>query len=145
VEHWELEAREAIRETIASYAHHADSGRFEELADLFAPDGVLEVRGEPPIAGREAIRAFLTGVGVSLADASDVPIIRHHVSNVTIELIGPDEARGACYFLAITEHGLDHWGRYRDHFVRVDGRWLFEHRRARTDGATPGGWAATRT
>jgi uncharacterized protein (TIGR02246 family) len=144
VEHWELEAREAIRETIASYAHHADSGRFEELADLFAPDGVLEVRGEPPIVGREAIRAFLTGVGVSLAGASEVPIIRHHVSNVTIELIGPDEARAACYFLAITEHGLDHWGRYRDHLVRIDDRWRFRHRRARTDGTTPGGWAASR-
>lgn len=144
MEHWELEAREGIRETIARYAHHADSGRFDELASLFTADGVLEVRGEPPLAGRDAIRAYLVGVGAALADTTDVPMIRHHVTSVSIDVIDHDEARAACYYLAITERGPDHWGRYRDHFARVDGEWLFAHRRVRTDGATPGGWAATR-
>jgi hypothetical protein len=40
--------------------------------------------------------------------------------------------------------GLDHWGRYTDRFVRVDGTWLFAQRSVRVDGATPGGWAALR-
>jgi hypothetical protein len=144
VEHWELVAREAIRETIGRYAHTADTGRFDELVDLFAPDGVLEVHGEPPLAGRDAIREFLHGVGVDLADASTVPLIRHHVTSISIAVITRDEARAACYFLAITEHGIDHWGRYRDNFVRAGEHWLFAHRRVRTDGATPGGWAAGR-
>ena len=45
-------------------------------------------------------------------------MIRHHVSNLTIDVVSPTEARGACYFLAVTEHGVDHWGRYRDRYVR---------------------------
>ena len=144
MEHWELVAREAIRETIGRYAHAADSGRFDELVELFAADGVLEVYGEPPLAGRDAIRAFLQGASASLADASTVPLIRHHNTSITIEVVNHDEARAACYFLAITEHGLDHWGRYRDNFTRDGEQWLFAHRRVRTDGKTPGGWAAGR-
>ena len=146
---WELVAREAIRETVAEYAHFADSGRFADFAALFAVDGVLEVHGEPPLAGRDAIQAFLEGVGVQLSGATTVPIIRHHVSNLKIDVISPREARGACYFLAVTEHGVDHWGRYRDHYAPAGdgpaGRWLFAHRYVRTDGTAPGGWAESRS
>jgi uncharacterized protein (TIGR02246 family) len=144
MEQWELAAREAIRETVAAYAHCADSGRFEDFAALFAVDGVLEVRGEEPLHGRDAIRAFLQGVGTDLSAATAVPTIRHHVSNLTIDVVSPSEARGGCYFLAITEHGVDHWGRYRDRYVPDGDKWLFAHRLARTDGTTPGGWAAAR-
>jgi hypothetical protein len=112
---------------------------------LFAVDGVLEVRGEAPLQGRAAIRAYLERVGEQLGNTTTVPTIRHHVSNLTIDVVSPTEARGACYFLAITEHGVDHWGRYRDRYTPEGDRWLFAHRLARTDGTTPGGWAAERT
>jgi hypothetical protein len=149
VETWELSAREAIRETVASYSHCADSGRFAELAALFLEAGVLEVRGEDPLHGRAAIRTFLEGVGAQLRDASTVPMIRHYVSNLTIDVLSATEARGACYFLAVTEGGVDHWGRYRDLYAPADmhgsdDRWLFAHRYVRTDGVTPGGWAEGR-
>ena len=98
MELWELAAREAIRETVAAYAHCADSGRFDELAGLFAVDGVLEVHGQDPVEGRDAIRAYLGGVGTDLARDTTVPLIRHHVSNLRIEVVSPTEARGACSF-----------------------------------------------
>lgn len=150
MELWEVAAREAIRETVASYAHYADSGRFEEFAALFAADGVLEVHAEAPLNGRDSIRLFLEGVSLDLEAASTVPMIRHHVSNLKINVESPTEATGACYFLAVTEHGVDHWGRYRDQYVPDGddpdrGAWLFAHRFVRTDGTTPGGWAAGRT
>jgi len=145
VEPWELSAREEIRELVAGYAHFADSGRFDDFAMLFATDGVLEVHGDPPLDGRAAIRDFVSGVGRDLASTSTVPIIRHHVSNLTIRVASPHDATGACYFLAVTEHGVDHWGRYRDRYTRTpDAGWRFAHRLARTDGTTPGGWAAGR-
>ncbi len=78
---------------------------------------MLEVHGQDPVAGRDAIRAYLGGVGTDLARDTTVPLIRHHVSNLRIEVVSPTEARGACYFLAVTERGVDHWGRYRDHYV----------------------------
>jgi 3-phenylpropionate/cinnamic acid dioxygenase small subunit len=144
VEAWELEARERIRETIAAYAHHVDGGRFDELVGLFALDGTLEVEGEPAHRGREAIRGFVTGTGRDLAADTGAPRIRHHVTNVSIEIDGPDRARARSYFLAVTDRGVDHWGRYRDELGRDGEAWRFVHRRVRTDGAAPGSWVAGR-
>jgi 3-phenylpropionate/cinnamic acid dioxygenase small subunit len=144
VEIWELEARELVRDTIARYAHSVDGGRFDDLVALFTPDGVLEVEGEPAHRGRDAIRAFVTGTGRDLAAGTGAPRIRHHVSNVLIDLEGPDQARASCYFLAVTDRGADHWGRYRDDLALVADGWRFARRRVRTDGVAPGSWAEGR-
>jgi SnoaL-like protein len=74
-----------------------------------------------------------------------VPRIRHHVGSVVIELDGRERAQARCYFLAVTDRGVDHWGRYLDELVPSGDRWRFSHRRVRTDGVSPGGWAAGRT
>jgi len=68
MEVWELAAREEIRDLVAAYAHAADSGRFDEVAGLFAPDGVLETPDHVEHRGRDAIRAFLGGTGKLLAE-----------------------------------------------------------------------------
>ena len=138
MELWELAAREAIRETVARYAHLVDRGRIDELVELFTQDGTLEAGDRPPARGRADIRAFFMKTGRRLAVASGRPLIRHHVSNLVIEVTGSDSASAEAYFLAITEHGPDHWGRYRDRFTRDGARWFFEHRRARVDGNAPG-------
>ena len=97
-----------------------------------------------PQSGTMACRAFFSGVGTDLKATTNVPLIRHYTSNLSIDVIGPDEANARCYFLALTETGVDHWGRYRDELVPVDDRWRFAHRFVRTDGVVPGGWAETR-
>lgn len=110
MEAWELAGREQIRDTIARYAHCVDGGRFDELVDLFVPDGVLEVEGEAPHRGRNAIRAFVTGVGDDIAASRGAPRIRHHVGNVLVDLDGPDRARARSYFLAVTDTGVSTTG-----------------------------------
>lgn len=134
MEIWELVARERIRETLALYAHCADRGRFAEMVELFATDGVLEIDGQPKLAGRAAIETFLTRTKADRAQGAEPPLIRHHVSSIAIEVHGPDEATATSYFLAITHRGPDHWGRYRDRLRRVGDRWQFAHRRVRLDG-----------
>jgi hypothetical protein len=150
VEAWEVAAREAVRHTISSYTYNADRGRFEELVALFAADAVLEVEGigGARAEGRDAIRAFFGGVNTDVVSA-DVPVgrMQHHVSSVWIEVTSPEAARASAYFTVLTGAGVDHWGTYRDQLVHTgdgDGRWLFAHRFVRTDGVTPGGWAASR-
>jgi hypothetical protein len=138
MEPWELGVREAIREAIARYAHLVDRGRIDDVLVLFAADGTLEANDLPPARGHDAIRAFLTGAGARLADASASRLVRHHVSTVTIDLTGLETATAASYFFVVTERGPDHWGRYRDRLIEHDGRWLFHHRRVRTDGYAPG-------
>jgi ketosteroid isomerase-like protein len=144
VETWELIARERIRDLVAGYAQLADSGRFDALLELFTEDGVLHGGDTPPAVGRAAIRAFLTGTGSSLKDVTAVPLIRHHVSNLRIEIVSPDAARGTSYFFVVTDRGPDHWGRYRDEYVRQGDDWRFRHRRARLDGYAAGSWTAER-
>jgi hypothetical protein len=63
---------------------------------------------------------------------------------VLVDLDGPEQARARSYFLAVTDTGVDHWGRYRDELVPAGGRWRFAVRQVRTDGAAPGSWAAGR-
>ena len=141
---WELTAREQIRDTLARYAHCADTGRFAELVALFTEDGVLEIDGRPPLRGRAAIETFLGGTKTNLAANLTRPLIRHHVSSIRIEVHSPAEASAVSYFLAITERGPDHWGRYRDRLVPVGDQWLFQHRRVRPDGHATNSWVATR-
>ena len=92
----------------------------------------------PRSAVGPALHELFLGTGKRLASASATPLIRHHVSNLAIDLTGPDDATAESYFLAITDRGPDHWGRYRDRFVRRGSRWLFQRRRARADGYAPG-------
>jgi hypothetical protein len=144
MELWELAAREAIRETLARYAQCADGGRFTELAELFTEDGVLEIDGRAPVTGRTAILAFLTGTKQSLGATLEKPYIRHHVSSISITVQDAAHATASSYFLAVTERGPDHWGRYRDRLLRSGNRWLFQHRHVRPDGHSQNSWRATR-
>jgi hypothetical protein len=141
---WELSAREEIRETLARYHHCGDSGRFAEMAALFARDGVLEIHGDHAYNGRDAIVEFLTGVNRDVFAMSDAPMLRHYSTNVTITVASPQEATAASAFLVISESGLDHWGRYRDRLVPEEDGWRFAHRLVRTDGYAPDGWAIRR-
>ena len=130
-------AREQIRETLASYNHSGDRGRLEELVECFTPDGVLEIAGEEPSNGRDAILKRLTGVIDDTAKAAAAPMVRHHLSSTRIQMESDGEARVWSYFFVITEVGPDHWGRYIDRFRRTDDAWLIAHRRVVTEGASP--------
>lgn len=139
---WELSAREQIRHTVWSYAVAGDSGRVEDLAAQFTPDGVLEVHGKERAEGRAEIVAMLTRHAAEGAPRpGSVPFfIRHFVTNIVIGSLTPDEAHGVAYFAVATPEGLDHWGRYRDVFVPDGDRWLLRHRTARVDSSVEGGW-----
>jgi len=141
---WELVAREEIRQLIARYAHCADTGRFGDVAALFADDGVLETPDGTSHRGCDAIATFLGGTKVDLSATTARGWIRHHVSSLQLTVPTRSDASGVAYFFVITERGPDHWGRYRDRYVSRAGRWLFAHRRVRLDGFAPGSWIAER-
>jgi uncharacterized protein (TIGR02246 family) len=142
METWEIVARLSIQQTMARYTHAGDSGRSTEFADAFTPDGVMEVPGEAPMVGRAAIVEFLEQQKTSLAGAMEGRLIRHFVSSLRIDFPSREEATASSYFMAVTQIGPDHWGRYRDRFVPFDGEWRIAHRFARVDGSMPGAWQA---
>jgi hypothetical protein len=142
----DLIARESVRDLVARYNAYGDSGRFAELAELFAADAVMEIvqmRGAPVRhEGREAIGQIFSRVSDRVTGRpGDTPsYIRHHTATHMIDLVDADHARGRCYFVVYMPHGLDHWGRYGDEYVRIDGRWVFAHRKVHVEGRTADSW-----
>ena len=148
MELWELSAREEIRTLVAAYNTNGDAGRLDQMLAVFTDDAVMEIEGDQTV-GKEAIRAFMTAAGhdfVAYVKATGAPraarVVQHFTSAVLIELTSPTEAHGDLYYQAIMQHGLDHWGRYRDDYRLVDGRWRIAHRREWMDGPSPGGMGA---
>jgi len=141
----ELIAREAIRDLVNRYNSTADSGRFDETVDLFAPDAVMETLDETH-DGRDAIRAMFEGVKGSFATfAGDATrYMRHFTWTLQIDVVSATTARSRCYYQVLMPQGLDHWGRYIDEFAVDDGRWVFSRRRVTVDGQAANGWAAAR-
>lgn len=135
MELWELVARESVRQTFADYTAGTDRNRLADIAACFAPDGVLKISDRDPLVGPDAIVSGL-GAQVSRFAAGSVPLthVRHHVSSVRFGVVTRDRIEASSYFLAITNIGVDHWGRYRDVLVPVGDRWLFASREASADG-----------
>ena len=139
VELWELEARESIRDLVARYNANADSGRFDQVLECFAPDAVMELDGRP-YRGRQEIRTIFTGAADLVSAGPDPVLVRHHTSTLQIDVAGPGDASSRCYYQVLSGKGLDHWGRYLDRYGVIDGRWYFLHRREFLDGFVPGSW-----
>lgn len=140
METWELLARECIRDTVARYNHAGDTGRFEAMVECFTPDGELVVVDGDTHHGRDELRSFFSGVG---GTAPGFTYLRHCVTNLLIDIDGPQRATAASYFQVITDIGLDHWGRYRDRLAPVGDRWLLEQRSVKTDGYSPASFFAS--
>lgn len=128
---------------MARYNANGDSGRFDPMLELFSEDAVLELPDQT-LAGRAAIRGFFEQVAAEGQGHPRVALLRHFTATHQIDLEGKSDARGRCYYQVLTQAGLDHWGRYVDRYVCLDGRWLFAHRVVSVDGTVTGGWADRR-
>ena len=124
-----LEDREAIRDLFARQNLAYDRREAERTAAMFTEDGVLELMGSDlRFEGRDSIRAYMGRLlGVTGDD------YRHWTNSLAIEPVegAPDEARVECYIAAfgMNDGTLRLAGRYFDHLRKVDGEWLFAHRR----------------
>lgn len=141
MEHWELDAREQIRDLVARYNANGDSGRFASMLELFTTDAVMHIPSGSH-HGRDAIEAMFAGAATKTGsgDAARAAFIRHFTATLQIDLTSTDTATSRCYYQVLTDRGLDHWGRYLDRYRCVGGRWLFAERTVTTDGVIPGGW-----
>lgn len=141
MEAWELEVRESVRQTLADYTAATDRFDLHALAGCFDAAGVLEFTGGgKPLTGPAEIEAGLGAAVTRPANSGrQAPThVRHHVSSVRFRTVDRDRVEVSSYFAVHTDIGLDHWGRYRDVLVPVQGRWLFAHRRIGVDAFAAG-------
>jgi uncharacterized protein (TIGR02246 family) len=120
----ELRAREAIRDTLARYNQSGDNDDAAGYAATFAENGIFEALGTRHV-GRAAILAWKKSHRI-FAESS---FRMHQVSCTRIDFDSADRAAVLSNWVAMTDAGPDHCGRYHDRFVRAGGNWLIEHRR----------------
>ena len=117
--------RAAVQNVIGAYAQALDAGRWDEIAELFCPDGVAEFVGMARFEGREALRAGLAGFAPSRPQL-------HLVANTVVTAVAGDEAT-AVSDLAFLQRGKSGWtvqmvGRYEDTLRIHEGAWRFQSR-----------------
>ncbi len=133
----DLLAREAIRDLVTRYNSYGDSGLFDRMIGLFAPDATVEINGVAH-HGLDEIRRVFTGVPEHTSGTGGRPAyLRHCTATHQIDLRDESAATGRCYFFVLTAVGLDHWGRYLDDYRALDGEWRFARRRVLTDTRGP--------
>ena len=123
------------------------SWRPAAVATRAATPSTRSCRRSPTVGARDdATRSRLVRPPPrSGSPAARLPFIRHFTATTQIDVLSETSARSRSYYLFLTVHGLDHWGRYLDGSAPVDGRWLITHRREITDAAFAGGWGARAT
>ncbi|MFN3552618.1 MAG: nuclear transport factor 2 family protein [Novosphingobium meiothermophilum] len=108
---------------VALYANLNDEARWDEVAALYAEDGVMYRPTAPDagIAGREAILAAFK--------ARPPRKTRHVCSNVVIDIESPTTARGTSAMLLFTGESAPLVGSFHDRFVLTGDGWRFAERR----------------
>ena len=127
-----------ITRVIAHYARFADERRFEEMAELFTPDGrmlLFRPRSPQPAEtpqGREELVAAFGALTVFEATG--------HVLAPSLVEVDGDVARGytrcMAHHISETPEGRVRFtlaDRYEDELVRTESGWLFRERRKYTD------------
>ena len=144
--------RAGVTNLLTTYQYLGDTGKVERLAQLFAPDGVLEI-GAEKYTGATEVLGLLTRTTGDFVDADFLPA-RHHLSSIHVEPQADGSAKAYACFQFVGTRGLDHWGTYRDVAVPCAGPdeggnpdgdgWRFAHRRVIVEGFAPGSTLAGR-
>lgn len=135
-----LEDLHELGQLRARYCQYLDDGRWEELADLFTPDGAFV--GLSTARGREDLITFFADL-----QRGSLTSWWHFSSNETLELDG-DRATGQTWLFqpCVVDGGSQvAAGRYTDQMCRCeDGVWRFEERAVSFFwwGALSDGWDA---
>ncbi|WP_327640555.1 nuclear transport factor 2 family protein [Kribbella sp. NBC_00482] len=114
--------RIAITDLINLHGHLVDSG--ERYDELFTPDVEYDVSdlGGGVITGRAA----LWEAGLALGDNNPVG---HHVTNIVLTEVGPDEVTARSKAIGITADGRCASLVYEDVVARTPDGWLISRRR----------------
>ena len=142
----EAHARTQIYHAMSTYALGVDSSDIDLILTSFAPDAVLNARGDAR-TGHGEIRAFYEKAladGIAAVQSGQRRLLRHNLTTSRITFDSPNRARGQTYFIVMTEYGPDHSGLYTDVFTRHGDRWLLQDRSIAVEWYGKGSWFETK-
>ncbi|MCX4745006.1 nuclear transport factor 2 family protein [Kitasatospora sp. NBC_01287] len=115
--------QEEIRRLLALFSHAFDNADAELIAEVFAPDGTIELaRTGARFEGLAAIQAFSRDLGATSPD--------HHTLDTVLTPQPDGTVRARSRYLAILADGSVHNGDYFDVLVRTDQGWRIAERRS---------------
>ncbi len=121
-----------IKQLLANYCHRVDRGTPEEVAALFAEDGILRPRFDGPyeVRGRAAVRGWFAHYNQRLRD--NTRHLKHMISSIAIDVAG-NTATASCYLTVVSVSNADNraslcFGTYTDRLIKVVDTWLFAER-----------------
>ncbi|MBT0670823.1 nuclear transport factor 2 family protein [Novosphingobium profundi] len=106
----------------AMYGYYVDKGLWDQAADLFAPDGTLEIAGRGVYVGRERVRAYLH----ALPPYERGALFNHMQLQPVIHVAGDTaKARWRTFIQIAWLGGVARWGEatYENAYRRVEGEW----------------------
>ena len=144
----DLEDMRAVKHLQRAYGFYADRGLWQEVADLFAPDGTLEVGADGVYVGRHRIRQYLQRVGGAQRGLPWGRLQDHYQLQPVVH-VAPDgpSARGRWLdFALLGDFGKSAtWGHgiQENEYVRRDGVWMIKSLHLYTTYLAPfeKGWA----
>jgi len=122
-----LEAKDAIRELMATYAQALDACRFADVAACFAPDGEWTT-DYGAARGPAEIEGFIRGI---VPVKGEGPQRKHYITNIIIKVDGETASAVSDYLIVReAEAGLIPvmGGTYRDRFVKTPAGWRFSRK-----------------
>ena len=122
-----LEAKDAIRELMATYAQALDACRFADVAACFASDGEWTT-DYGAARGPAEIEAFIRGI---VPVKGEGPQRKHYITNTIIKVDG-ETASAVSDYLIVREDGAGlipvMGGTYHDTFVKTPAGWRFSRK-----------------
>ncbi len=122
-----LEAKDAIRELMATYAQALDACRFADVAACFASDGEWTT-DYGAARGPAEIEAFIRGI---VPVKGEGPQRKHYITNIIIKVDG-ETASAVSDYLIVREADAGlipvMGGTYRDKFSKTPAGWRFSRK-----------------
>jgi hypothetical protein len=117
-----------IKRLQRAYGYYVDQARWDDIVDLFADDGTIEIGLDGVYEGKARIRAYLYALGGGRSGLAEGQI-NEHMQLMPVVTVAPDgqSARGRWRALIMAgtlgENAIWGEGPYENEYVKVDGVW----------------------
>jgi hypothetical protein len=118
------ESHLAISNLQAAYGYYVDKGLWDEAADMFTPDGTLEIAGRGVYLGQERLRQYLHAL-----PPYERGVLFNHMQLQPVIHVDPDgeqaQGRWRAFILIAWLGGEARWGEavYENRYRKIDGVW----------------------
>jgi len=114
------------------YGHYVDKSRHDDVADLFAPEGVVEILGRGVFIGQDRVREYMRNLTPGNVGPREGSLFNHMHEQPVVD-VSPDgdtaHVRSRLFVMFGIMNASAQWGDgiYENVFVKQDGVWKLDY------------------